>query len=225
MEDYKKEQIIQLFNQNFKSLTTKYNAPSETGFGERVNGSGQNEYVNLNASGSSSLEPFSGMMNFTHFHNNHPKQNSNGDEYDGAVKIQSPGDIFNLIKKCQPSNSNPKEAYCIMLSDEGIFALTIIDPIPQSFLQSPEWTIFKNDFKKEAQKITGNLNSNPTERKDKLQKMLLGLLKKAGLENKIGLFEANIENDIVEINISWTRKTLAPNSTPNNIQINEEPCN
>ena len=112
-----------------------------------------------------------------------------------------------------------------MLSDEGIFALTIIDPIPQSFLQSPEWTIFKNDFKKEAQKITGNLNSNPTERKDKLQKMLLGLLKKAGLENKIGLFEANIENDIVEINISWTRKTLAPNSTPNNIQINEQPCN
>lgn len=55
--------------------------------------------------------------------------------------------------------------------------------------------------------------------------MLLQLLKDAGLENKIGLFEGTVENELSSINLNWTRKTLSSNSTPNNQQLIEEPCN
>ncbi len=55
--------------------------------------------------------------------------------------------------------------------------------------------------------------------------MLLQLLIDAGLENKIALFKGAVENEINSINLNWTRKTLAHNSTPNTQQLIEEPCN
>jgi hypothetical protein len=114
-----------------------------------------------------------------------------------------------------------------MISNEGVFAVTLLEPfsLDERIQLNSKWIKFEKDYKKESAIIILDLNSNANTRKEKLQKMLLQLLKDSGLENKIGLFEGTVENELSSINLNWTRKTLAPNSTPNNQQLIEEPCN
>lgn len=58
-------------------------------------------------------------------------------------------------------------------------------------------------------------------RKDKLQKLILGLMKKYNLDNKVGLFEGDSFTEPGENlpTINWTRKTL-----DNNGILIETPC-
>jgi hypothetical protein len=67
---------------------------------------------------------------------------------------------------------------------------------------------------------------DPTERKEYLEKMFLLGLKKFELENKIGLFEGEVENanssDINNYNIKWTRKKLRKVFLGH--QVDPEPC-
>lgn len=213
------------YKTKFKNLTTKYDAQQESGFGEIIS-NGVKSYQNLSAIGGKELIPVANMLNFTHVHNNHEIIDDAGNKIDITVKILSPADIMSLINICQPANyqTSSTDAFAVMLSDEGHFALTILEPIPYSFLQSQQWKDFKVDFFKQISKITGDINGSPQERNRKLQKMMLSLLKNAGLENKIGLFEGEIETDLNEINLNWTRKTLDPNSTPNNLIVVPNPC-
>lgn len=83
-----------------------------------------------------------------------------------------------------------------MISNEGVFAVTLLEPfsLDERIQLDSKWKTFKTDYDKESEKIIYNLNNNATTRKEKLQKMLLQLLKDAGLENKIGLFEGTVEN-------------------------------
>ncbi|MGV7108183.1 hypothetical protein, partial [Flavobacterium sp. U410] len=63
--------------------------------------------------------------------------------------------------------------------------------------------------------------STASGRKEQLQKMFLKALSGMGLEDKVALFEGEVENetDISNYNIKWTRKTL------NKKKLERTPCN
>ena len=107
-----------------------------------------------------------------------------------------------------------------MISNEGIFALTITDTNINLGDINPKWKKFETDYKNKSRDIISNLNLSADGRKEALQKMLLGLLKDLGLENKIGLFEGVVENEPGQLpKINWTKKTLNTNGS-----LNETPC-
>ena len=212
------------YKTKFKALTNNYNLSHETGFVEKeING--VKEYVDCVPNGQNMVTPPQGSKNITHVHQNLPKT-LNGVEYDGRAKIFSIGDLFGLIRTLQANNPNPKDAFCAMLSDEGVYAITILEPI----IITPELMIAINEMNEKIEIEEYNIIKgfySESVRKEKLQKMFLKSLKKLGLENKIALFEANIENenaaDINDYKINWSRIELKkvflgikPESTPCN---------
>ncbi len=221
-----------VYKQKFKVLNkpSSFSLSRESGFVEKIE-NGVKQYVNATPSGSTSMDIPPGSLNYTHVHNNISVTTESGDELDVNVKMPSPVDLSTLISTCSNSqinaNSNPREAFGVMISNEGIFAITLLEPfsLNERTQLNSKWIKFEKDYIKMAKEIILNFNNNASTRKDKLQKMLLQLLKDAGLENKIGLFEGTVENELSSINLNWNRKILAPNSTPNNQQLIEEPCN
>jgi len=136
--------------------------------------------------------------------------------------MASPADFFQLVKICQPSNSpNIENAFVVTITDEGVFALTLLDDvsITQDFYQ--KLRIFSDNYYSRAKDIKTEY-STPESRSDALQYMLLKQLKKIGLGDKIALFKASIESDpdIDNYNINWSRTTLGNFFNP----INETPC-
>lgn len=221
------------YKENFKNLNKKdvFDYSYESGFVQKnVNGILSYSYVRAPNSTSLIIPPNS--LNFTHVHNNHVV-NINGDNYDGTVKILSPADVLGLITTCQnasvSANINPTEAFGVMISDEGIFAITLLEPISlveigqlgQSGQLGTKWDTFEKDYLYQSSKILNNQYLDASGRNKALQKMLLKLLKNAGLENKIGLFEAEVY-DVDSYEIIWTKKSLNP-ASPNATPI-ETPC-
>jgi len=213
------------YKQKFKALNTRANhlANNETGFAmKEINGN--DEYIDLVANGQNELIIPSGSKNITHIHNNLPKISENGNSYDGRVKILSAGDIRTLIKS-QINNEDPLDSFVVMASDEGIFAITILEPINTNILSMNAWLDFIVEMKEDEKKIIENENYSPNRRKKELQLLLLNKVKKMGLENKIGLFEGkqiNLDNtNINTFAVNWTRKTLSLD----NKEIIPTPCN
>ena len=218
-----------VYKQNFKSLNKpeKFSLPFESGFAQKMT-NGNLSYSYLRGSNGKSLSMPSGSLNYTHVHNNHIATDSNGDTYDRNVKILSPADVTALITTCQnasvAANINPAEAFGIMISNEGIFAITLLEPMSLAELGqlTSKWKTFEDKYREKASNIVTDTNLDASGRKNALQKMLLSLLKDLGLENKVGLFEGEVEDDIDSININWTKKTLNP-TNPNTNPV-ETPC-
>lgn len=215
------------FKQKFKELNTfeKHNLPYESGFYEKVV-NGEKQYIDgvPDAEGNLLIKP---SLNSTHVHNNIPKVTLNGTPYDGRIKIQSVADLMGLLRNHQITNGNtPENAFNIMISDEGIFAITILEPITLDVSLIQKISEFEDYYNKKVQDIIDALYS-PSVRKRALQKMFLQGLKDTGLENKVGLFEGVVENenatDIANYNIKWTRKTLKNNFL--GVSIETAPCN
>ena len=175
-------------------------------------------YSDLQAPSGTSLSIPPNSLNYTHVHNNHLVTDLNGNTYDGSVKILSPADVLGLITTCQnasvSANINPTEAFGIMISNEGVFAVTLLEPMSLAELGqlNPKWDLFKKNYKKKAGKIVQDPNLDATGRKNALEKMLLTLLKDAGLENKVGLFEGEAQDNIDSYDINWIKKSLNPNN-------------
>lgn len=207
------------YRQNFKSLNKqeKFVLPMETGFAQKMT-NGVLGYSYLQAPNGASLTVPLNSLNFTHVHNNHIVTDINGDTYDSGVKILSPADVLGLITTCQnasvSANINPNEAFGIMISNEGIFAITLLEPLSLTELGqlTPKWKTLNDEYYEQAGQIITNQNLDATGRKDALQKMLLTFLKNAGLENKVGLFEGEVQDEIDSYNINWTKKSLNPTS-------------
>lgn len=218
------------YRQKFKELNKNFNfnLSYETGFLEKMI-NGIKKYVNALPPGNTSMTVPPGTTSYTHVHNNHIKTDGNGDEYDVCVKILSPADVVVLMTTCQNSlvsaNLNPTEAFGVMISNEGIFAITLLEPISLAELGqlTPKWKTFEKDYEKQAEKIVKDPNLDATGRKNALQKMLLTLLKNAGLENKVGVFEGEVESEPGELpKVNWTKKALNP-ANPSASPI-ETPC-
>nr|WP_298660733.1 hypothetical protein [uncultured Flavobacterium sp.] len=218
------------YKQKFKALNklSNFTLPYETGFAQKmVNGA--LSYINLQAPNGSSLNFPSGSLNFTHVHNNHMVVDENGnDEYDGGVKILSPADVGALITTCQTAAENaainPTEAFGVMISNEGIFAITLLEPLSINEIGqfNSNLAVFKKEYELKAGNIVKNPNLDATGRKNALQKMLLSLLKKYGLENKVGLFEGEAQDNFDSYDINWTKKALNP-TNPDAAPV-ETPC-
>ncbi len=144
---------------------------------------------------------------------------TNGDQYDAAVKIHSPKDLLTLIK-CQNNNLDPKDSFAVVISNEGIFALSITEKIIIDSNLNSNWQKFVESYETESQFIVANPNFNSEERKKALQKLLLEKLKKLGLQDKLALFEGQVENkesnDFNLYNINWTKITLDKNKLKRN---------
>lgn len=158
-----------------------------------------------------------------HVHNNdYYKIHNNGDEeLIKTVKMFSPTDVerflFNMQNTANSSAYTNMDTYSIMISSEGIFALKLLNvnqtfPIP---LSNAQFTAFKKEYEKKASKITEN--SITSTRSGKLQKLLIEMLKKYGLENVVGLFEGTVTNSQQgKKKINWSRKTVVDNELINN---------
>ncbi|MEY2702979.1 MAG: hypothetical protein RLY43_1617 [Bacteroidota bacterium] len=218
------------YKQKFKALNklSNFTLPYETGFTQKmVNGA--LSYINLQAPNGSSLNFPSGSLNFTHVHNNHMVVDENGnDEYDGGVKILSPADVGALITTCQTAAENaainPTEAFGVMISNEGIFAITLLEPLSLAEIGqfNSNLAAFENEYELKAGFIVKNPNLDAAGRKNALQKMLLSLLKDLGLENKVGLFEGEAQDNFDSYDINWTKKALNP-ANPSAAPV-ETPC-
>lgn len=217
------------YKQKFKNLNklSSFTLPYETGFAQKmVNGA--LSYINLQTVGASSLKFPSGSLNFTHVHNIHMVIDEDGNEYDGGVKILSPADVGALITTCQTAAENaainPTEAFGVMISNEGIFAITLLEPLSINEIGqfNSNLAAFEDKYRDQAGKIVQNPNLDAAGRKDALQKMLLLLLKKYGLENKVGLFEGEAQDNIDSYDINWTKKALNP-ANPDAALV-ETPC-
>jgi hypothetical protein len=150
------------------------------------------------------------------------------DEYDGGVKILSPADVGALITTCQTAAENaainPTEAFGVMISNEGIFAITLLEPLSLAEIGqfNSNLAAFENEYELKAGFIVKNPNLDAAGRKNALQKMLLSLLKDLGLENKVGLFEGEAQDNFDSYDINWTKKALNP-ANPSAAPV-ETPC-
>ncbi|WP_353149994.1 hypothetical protein [Flavobacterium sp.] len=197
------------------------NKKFETGYYEKADGSfnfmtGSNEKRTLK------FEP--GTTSFMHIHmNDYITIDADGNEVmNYGVKMLSPGDIGSLIESASNSiigGLSPYEAYGMMVSSEGIFSvnLTDINNVDLSPIMKAEMDF---SYLQRASKIFKETSANSAERKEKLQKMLLELLKEKGLGDKIALFEGEVEQVPGQLpKINWTRKTIDSNGN-----LVETPC-
>lgn len=166
-------------------------------------------YVFSRATGGKSIPIPKGSKNYTHTHPNKKMIDDNGIPYNGNVKIHSPDDIYKLIVECQRNNgTDPTNAFGVAISDEGIYALTILEPLILDYNLQMMWPNFEQQYKNLSTKIIADtMEANEIgNRKVRMQKMLLNLLKDLGLENKIGLFEGTVDNSGSAPKINWQRK-------------------
>ncbi|NQY28327.1 MAG: hypothetical protein HRT69_02540 [Flavobacteriaceae bacterium] len=217
-----------IYKQKFKDLNKneKFNLEHESGF-YMQNIGGQNQYIDGVSNGNTELKIPAGSLNATHVHNNHPKVSPDGTPYDSAIKILSPGDIGNLITKIKNANGpTPENGFVIMISNESIFAISLLETFAQTAEFQNKWRTFQKVYKEKARGFIEDFTT-ANSRKDALEKMFLFELKKLGLENTIGLFEGTVENEtdpnINNYEINWTRKTLKKVFL--GYTVKETPCN
>ncbi|MFC4739824.1 hypothetical protein ACFO3U_07445 [Flavobacterium ponti] len=209
------------YKQKFKALTNNYNLDHETGFSQvgssLIDGTHNNNHQIIYPDDS---------KNGTHVHNNNIKTKSDGSTYDANVKMLSPKDLYLLMFAFRPNNPDPLDTFHIMQSNEGIFAITIIDIAPFTVEQRNFLFNWNKEFEEIAKEIIETWNTSNA-RKNALAKMFLNGLKEAGLEDKIAFFEGEIENasdtNINNYNIKWTRNKLK--STFLGTSIEKTDCN
>lgn len=213
------------YMENFNDLNVpaKYKYPYEAGFALRIGNTGLPNYSYLTPSpaGTSLVIP-SGSLNYTHIHNNNIKL-IEGDSLDVTVKMLSPADLWTLIKNCQTACTNngasATDAFGVMVSNEGIFAISMLESFsPNGPDFNEKWFKFVRNYKEKSKEIIHNKLLSPIQRKTKLEKMFLQELKKLGLDNKIGFFEGTVTTEAGVKKLNWTKKTLNSNS------VVENPC-
>ncbi len=208
---------------NELNVPNNYTLPYESGFAERRNNNGGTDYNNLTPQmGYPALRFPSGCFNFTHVHNNNVKEIEN-ELIDVNVKMLSPEDLYALLFNCQTTCTNnggtATDAYGVMLSNEGIFAITLLEPYVRNTEFHQKYIEFEKNYLRKSEKILFDLSLNAEQRKKKLEKMFLQEVKTLGLGDKIGLFEGTVTNRAGIKNLNWTRKTLNANNT-----VTENPC-
>jgi hypothetical protein len=214
------------FKTKFKELNTQenYNKTYETGYGLV----GSNYVDGIAHPTRNSLVIPENSKNLTHIHNKIIKINPiTNIVYDAGIKMLSVSDLKVLIRDIQPLNTNPQDAFVVMASNEGIFAISILESTPWNNELENKLKEFKIFYLNGSDYIIENFPTmNALQRKSYLEKMFLKGLSEFGLENKIGLFEGVVENEndsnIENYNIKWARKTLKKVFLGYNVE--EAPC-
>lgn len=206
-----------VFRQKFKDLNsnTYFKKDHENGYCEKRDANGNLTYQFVSAfGGTKSLTLLPGAISYMHVHMNDVQQ----DNGDGtvttylSVKMLSPADIFPLFGSLQ-SNAvaaglTPLDTYGIMLSNEGIFSVNLIDS--DFVLTGVIKAQIGYEYNIGVADVFKNTLPNTIERKEGLQKMLLTILKKNGLGDKVSLYEGETVIDLGDPlpKIHWVKKTL-----------------
>ena len=204
------------YKQKFKDLNTPahFNDTMESGFGQVGN-----SFVNGIANNRGEIDYPDNSKNGTHVHNNdityYPNTNI---AYDKNIKMISPQDIRALMvmkdyNMTPTSVFTPEDTFHAMISNEGIFAITILEPINWDNDLENKINEFESYYYEKSRFIVNNYQDmTPTSRKKYLEKMFLLGLKEFNLDNFIGLFEGEVANEnatnINDYEINWTKKTL-----------------
>ena len=148
------------YMENFNDLNVpaKYKYPYEAGFALRIGNTGIPNYSYLTPSpaGTSLVIP-TGSLNYTHIHNNNIKL-IEGDSLDVTVKMLSPADLWTLIKNCQTACTNngasATDAFGVMVSNEGIFAISMLESFsPNGPDFNEKWFKFVRNYKEKSKEI------------------------------------------------------------------------
>lgn len=209
--DFKKK-FAEINNEaNFRSV-------SESGFYKKINSLGQTIYQN-GIVGPSFMRLVPGAVSGCHVHNDQLKINNDGYLSNFGTNIHSDKDLTNLLVRFRQNavtaGMSPLDVQSIVISRDGIFALTIIDNNFSINDVNSLWPKFLLKYMKEAYEISNNLNLSVTQRQDKLKIMMLEGLKILGLENNIALFQGTVTNSMSTTspsvplaNLSWSRIIL-----------------
>ena len=200
----------------FNTINTpaNYGMEEETGFGE-VKRNGNLQYIDGIPKGDRTIEIADDATGYTHVHNNKIMIDDDGNEVDLAVKIHSRKDIDKLLRCSTRASSvlgSPLDAYGLMISDEGIFAITIINSNISSINLNQRLKKFEEDYDNLSRRIIEQHYLLPL-KKQKMQEMFLALLKAAELENSIALFEGTTQTIAGITKINWSHKTLDTNGS------------
>lgn len=210
------------FKRNFKALNTTANYAQnyEQGFFEKKDNTGKAITVfRRNPNGTKDLPVPDGSYSYTHTHTNwNTSVDADGNEIvNSTVKMPSPADLIQLLTKCKSnallSNVPYTDTYGMMFSSEGIFAIKPLQANFDTITLNDSQKDFQKEYEEIAKEILLNNQNTVEQRKELLQKMFLNLLKKHGLEGKVGLFEATSETDLESVlpKITWKQKTLNAN--------------
>ena len=215
----------------FNNLNTpsKFTLNYESGFSETAtNGvvSYPNNTVIPSTNSTISMQMAPGSYAYTHVHVDTLIVCEDGVTRDLAIKIHSPKDLIQIVGSSRnnaiASGMNATDVYGVVISDQGIFALTLVDnSIIETSTFTNNYANFRNTYEFEANEILVNDSLSNEDKKEALQLLLLKGIKKLGLENKVALFEGEVEIEVGnKKKLNWTRKTL---STDNNSVI-PNPC-
>lgn len=196
---------------------SNYALNKEKGFIEVKPQSNGTKYVDLITNPfthSIALPPQIDILGITHTHNN-DHIGANGKPVK-TIKIFSVEDIINLLVRCRIGSSNLnltyEDAYEVMASSVGTFAIKMLVPMTSAEVHAlTDWDEFTKQYDRLSEELVENNSHNDPV---KLQKMLMGLLKKNKLSDKVGLYKAT-NNDATQ----WSRVTFE-----NNV-LAETPCN
>ena len=224
-----------VFRQKFKDLnsSSRFSANGETAYLESKDNNNNPSYAFKSSyTGTHQVTINNNTFSFMHVHNDENEvDQDDGSVYIGkTIKMLSPADINVFISTCQVAANSAgvanTDTYGMMISREGIFAVKML--ANDDFFPAIEnINIMNAKYTKKAEKIyeenpSGSLNDKQS-RKEKLQKLLLSLIKEYGLENRVGIYEGEVttpepgQPNLPVIN--WTRKTLN-----NNGDLVENPC-
>ena len=124
-----------------------------------------------------------------------------------TVKMLSPGDLFTFMGKFQDNalaaGVPAEDTYAMMISRQGTYCLKITASGPLTTLSREQKSAFFKEYDKNAKILYSDLELTDTANQDKLEHLLLDLLKEFFLDDKIGLFKAT-NADLTE----WNQKKL-----------------
>ena len=233
--ELKSKTLQSAFKYRFNTLNNPahFNLDHETAFVETRNGNTQGFTYLDSPPGENNHIDFATVPNcasFMHVHNDdYPVIDSNGqDAIRKTAKIPSAADLisFILIQRYARNVGMPAgETYGMTLSSQAIFSFKLKTEYNQEFTYATnstgiDWKKFKEDSDLLTQRILDNSYLSDPQKLVAMQKLLLKMIKDAGLSSFIGLYQGAVTGSGATTTIKWAEKIL--NDTN---ELKEIPCN
>ena len=190
----------------------RLNASQESGFFEKKDATTGNIIMHEGvANGRGALLVPVGALNYTHVHPYREGRDENNNSYNQNINMPSPMDLQILIKDLSAENTTAglpvTDAFGITITNEGIFSLTMAEPLTQLEIATyvDNYEKFKLAYDDKASSIVLD-DLNPVQRKNKMKEMFMNFLKEVNLDTKINFFEGTVTRDaLMHPSISWDK--------------------
>lgn len=200
----------------FKAKIDALNTPAafslnkESGFFEsKTSSTSLNSYVNANASTDTHIINYilPHTISYAHVHTD-TFINEYGVEAH-TVKMLSPNDLISFIgtfqRNARFAQAPVEDTYAMMISRQGSYCLKLLSTDPFLILSNEQFDKFEEKYKNKSELLYGSLDLTQNADPEKLEYLLLDLLKEYHLDDKVGLFKAT-NADLTD----WSQKKLSP---------------